>query len=210
MWLRAERQAAGRGRQGRQWQSPAGNLYASTLVRLMPTDPPAPTLALVAAVAAEEAIRSHLPDVARAGLRLKWPNDLLLDGAKLCGILLERVDDWVVVGVGVNVAHGPALPDRATASLAAAGSTASAAELLQTLAGAFADWLGRWRAGDLPSVVARWCERAHPRGTPLLARLPDGSSVGGTFDGLDATGALVLRLADGGARVIHAGDILLD
>src|SRR3954453_13260164 len=84
-WLRAERQSGGKGRQGRAWLSPAGNLHASTLVRIQPKDPPAPTLALVAAVALHETLRSHAPDV-----RIKWPNDLLVGGAKLAGILLER------------------------------------------------------------------------------------------------------------------------
>ncbi len=85
LWLRAERQTGGRGRQGRAWLSPPGNLYAITLVRPRPDDPPAPTLALVAAVALHEAVALYAP-----GVRIKWPNDLLFDGAKLAGILLER------------------------------------------------------------------------------------------------------------------------
>src|SRR5436853_1339519 len=87
LWLRAERQTGGRGRQGREWHSPAGNLYASTLVRLRPADPPAPTLALVAAVALHE-VASAFAGGAR--IEIKWPNDLMVGGAKLSGILLER------------------------------------------------------------------------------------------------------------------------
>ncbi|UVO52565.1 biotin--[acetyl-CoA-carboxylase] ligase [Sphingomonas sp. SUN019] len=207
LWLRAERQTAGRGRQGRAWDSPEGNLYASTLVRLRPGDPPPATLALVAAVTLEEVVRLLLPTP--RGLVLKWPNDLLLDGAKLSGILLERADDAIVIGFGVNIAHHPDLPDRVTTSLAEQGVAVTPAEFVTRLAEMFAAWLHHWRHDGLSPIVARWTERAHPPGTPLIARLPDGEAVEGTFDTLAADGALVLRLADGGVRVIHAADVFL-
>ena len=209
LWLRAERQTAGRGRQGRAWESPVGNLYASTLVRLSPGDPPAPTLALVAAVALEETVRAALPNDRARQLALKWPNDLLLAGAKLSGILLERADDWVVIGIGVNVAHHPALADRATTSLAAEGAAIDARDFAVRLAEMLAAWLHHWRHDGLAPVVSRWRERAHPPGTPLIARMPDGEEVSGTFETLDPAGALVLRLADGAHRAIHAGDVFL-
>ncbi|KQT33815.1 biotin--protein ligase [Sphingomonas sp. Leaf412] len=209
LWLRAERQTAGRGRQGRDWQSPAGNLYASTLVRLSPGDPPAPTLALVAAVALDEVVERLLPSPRAAKLRVKWPNDLLIDGAKLSGILLERSGDWVVVGIGVNVAHHPALADRATTSLVAEGVAIDAATLAARLAEMLAAWLHLWRDDGLSPVTARWRERAHPPGTPLVARLPDGECVEGRFDTLGDDGALRLRLAGGATRVIHAADVFL-
>jgi BirA family biotin operon repressor/biotin-[acetyl-CoA-carboxylase] ligase len=207
LWLRAERQTGGRGRQGRVWQSPEGNLYASTLVRLRPGDPEAATLALVAAVALEETVRAYTNGLPPP--QLKWPNDLLIDGAKLSGILLERTGDAVVVGIGVNLADHPHDLDRATTSLAAHDVSVGAATFLDTLVDAFARWLAVWRGQGLAPVRARWIERAHPAGTPLSARLPDGSTLEGLFDGLDAAGALVLRLADGGRRVIHAADIFL-
>ena len=206
LWLRAERQTQGRGRHGRAWSSPAGNLYASTIVRLRPSDPPAPTLALVAAVALEECVAAYLQ---RGGLLLKWPNDLLLDGAKLSGILLERADGAVVIGVGVNLADHPDLPDRRTTSLSAHGIVADPADFIETLAGAFARWLGRWRGEGLAPVRARWLDRAHPPGTALSVAAPDGGTIDGLFDGLDRDGALILRLADGDRRVIHAGDVFL-
>lgn len=209
LWLRALRQTAGRGRQGRVWNSPSGNLFASTLVRLSSSDPPAPTLALVAAVALDEAVRLALPDEHAWQLALKWPNDLLLAGAKLSGILLERTGDWVVIGIGVNVTQHPDLPDRATTSLQAQGATCDAGAFLDVLAVRFDAWLTVWRTQGLAPVVARWRERAHPPGTPLVARLPDGEEVPGIFDALDASGALVLRLADGATRVIHAADVFL-
>ncbi len=116
VWLRAERQNAGQGRQGRAWDSPVGNLYISTLIRLRPSDRPAATLALVAAVALEETVRTFGESAS-----LKWPNDLQVEGAKLSGILLERVEDAVILGIGVNLAHHPEGLDRVATSLAAHG-----------------------------------------------------------------------------------------
>jgi BirA family biotin operon repressor/biotin-[acetyl-CoA-carboxylase] ligase len=207
LWLRAERQTAGRGRQGRAWTSPPGNLSASTLVRVRPTDPAAASLALMAAVALHETVSVYLGSAATAVL--KWPNDLLVAGAKLSGILLERADDAVVIGMGVNLAHHPDLPDRATTSLAAQGATVSPSDLLETLAEAVARWLSRWRGEGLGPIRSAWLDAAHPIGTALSARLPDGSTADGLFDGLDADGALILRLATGERRVIHAADVFL-
>lgn len=207
VWLRAEQQTDGRGRQGRAWRSPPGNLYASTIVRIAPHDPPAPGLALVAAVALEETIRSLLPDP--RGLRLKWPNDLLFDDAKLSGILLERAGDHVVVGIGVNVAHHPALDERATTSLHAHHARIDVAELLERLADRFTAWLATWRGRGIAPVAAQWSARAHPAGTILSVRLPDGAVLEGAFAGLDADGALLLSGRDGARHVVHAGDVFL-
>jgi len=206
LWLRAERQTAGRGRQGREWVSPLGNLYASTLVRLRPADPAPATLALVAAVALEEAVSAYL---GAARVQLKWPNDLLLAGAKLSGILLERSGDAIIIGFGVNLAHHPTDLDRVATSLAAQGISVDPDDCLVTLSDGFARWLGKWRGEGLAAVRDRWMARAHPPGTALTARLPDGTAVDGLFDRLDGDGALILRLADGGTRVIHAGDVFL-
>lgn len=229
LWLRAERQTAGRGRQGRQWDSPAGNFYGSTLVRLRAGDPAAATLGFVAAVALAEVVaeiiepsasaldggasRSLLERTAqqrgdrKGGLRLKWPNDLLLHGAKLSGILLERAGDDVVIGIGVNLAHHPDLPDRPTTSLAAHGAALDAAAFAPKLADAIARWIERWRADGFAPVRERWLELAHPIGSPLRAVLPDGDVVEGAFETLDAYGVLILHLADGTRRSIHAGDV---
>lgn len=209
LWLRAERQTGGRGRQGRAWNSPEGNLYVSTLVRVRPGEPPAATLALVAAVALEETVSTFLlPGLRRGTPILKWPNDVLIDGAKLSGILLERADDAVIIGFGVNLTHHPVDLDRPATSLAAHGPAPDPEIFAETLAELFARWLSRWRDGIAP-VRDRWLARAHPKGTALTARLSDGSAIDGLFDGLDAQGALILRLADGTSRVIHAGDVFL-
>ena len=202
LWLRAERQTGGRGRQGRGWHSPEGNLYASTLVRLHPSDPPAPSLAMVAAVALQEVVSAYAPV---HQVLIKWPNDLLVEGAKLAGILLERSDDAVVIGIGVNLAEHPEWLERPATSLRAlTGSAPDPAVFLETLADAFARWLGRWRGEGLAPVRSRWLAAAHPIGTALSTSAGDG-----LFEGLDDTGALRLRLADGTSRVIHAGDIFL-
>lgn len=206
-WLRAERQTGGRGRHGRAWQSPAGNLYASTLVRLQPGDPPAPTLALVAAVALHEVVQAY---AGGAEIRIKWPNDLLAGRAKLSGILLERCGDAVIIGFGVNLADHPSDTPRPATSLAAvAGVAPDPAAVLADLAASFAGWLSRWRSEGFAPVRARWLERAHPRGTALSTTGADGASLDGLFDGLDDDGALRLRLADGSSHVIHAGDVFL-
>ena len=205
VWLRAERQTLGRGRLGRTWVSPAGNLYASTLVRMRPSDPAAATLALVAAVALEEAVSAYVPGMAL----LKWPNDLLIDGAKLSGILLERAGDAVVIGIGVNLAHHPTDTDRRATSLAVYNVAIAPEDFIDTLAEAFARWVERWRGQGIDGVRRRWVANAHPAGTPLTARLPDGPALDGLFEGLDPEGALILRLADGTRRVIHAGDVFL-
>ncbi|KRC82059.1 biotin--[acetyl-CoA-carboxylase] ligase [Sphingomonas sp. Root241] len=203
LWLRAERQTSGKGRQGRAWDSPAGNLYISTLVRVRPGEPAPATLALVAAVALEEAVSLF-------GVQpmLKWPNDLLVGGAKLSGILLERVEDAVIIGFGVNLAHHPVDLDRPATSIAAHAPAPEPQVFAETLAEIFARWLSRWRDGIAP-VRDRWLARAHPLDTALTARLADGTSTEGLFGGLDAQGALILRLADGTTRVIHAGDVFL-
>jgi BirA family transcriptional regulator, biotin operon repressor / biotin---[acetyl-CoA-carboxylase] ligase len=199
-WLRADRQTGGKGRQGRAWRSPPGNLYASTLVRLQPGDPPAPTLALVSAVALHEVVAAHAPQV-----RIKWPNDLLADGAKLSGILLERQGDAVIAGFGVNLAHHPEDIDRPATSLAAlAGLAPEPAAFLEMLAEAFARWLVRWRADGVHAVRRQWLVAAHPAGAPLAT-----SEGEGLFEGLTEEGALQLRVADGTLRVIHAGDVFL-
>ncbi|MDF7773897.1 biotin--[acetyl-CoA-carboxylase] ligase [Sphingomonas sp. AOB5] len=205
LWLRAERQTAGKGRQGRAWESPVGNLFASTLVRLRPSDPQGATLALVAAVALEDAVSTFLPGQAM----LKWPNDLLIDGAKLSGILLERVDDAVIIGFGVNLAHHPEGLERPVTGLAAHGVTPDPHIFLETLAESLERWIARWRGEGLGPVRDRWLARAHPMGTALTARQADGSSQDGLFGGLTGDGALILRLADGSSHVIHAADVFL-
>jgi len=201
-WLRADAQSGGRGRAGRSWSSPPGNLYASTIVRLHRGEPEPATLALVAGVALEEVASAY---AGTGRLRLKWPNDLMVGSAKLAGILLERADDAVVIGFGVNLAHHPETLERPTASFATLGLAApDPGGFALDLAEALARWIARWRGEGLAPVRARWLERAHPIGSALAA-----NGVEGLFEGLDAQGALLLRRADGSIETIRAGDVFL-
>ncbi|WP_347567216.1 biotin--[acetyl-CoA-carboxylase] ligase [Sphingobium sp. BYY-5] len=205
-WLRAGRQTGGRGRMGRVWESPTGNLYCSTLVRIGPNDPLPHTLALVTA----NAVHALVAPLCAGQARIKWPNDLLVDGAKIAGILLERVGDAIVIGIGINVAGHPTHLDRSVTSLAAQGADdAQAGALLERLAQLFAHWLAIWRAQGLDPVRTHWLLNAHPTGTAMRVVQPDGEVVEGAFDTLDRQGMLILRLANGQSRAIHAGDIIL-
>lgn len=138
------------------------------------------------------------------------PSPSLAGRGKLSGILLERGGDAVVVGVGVNLAHHPELPDRPATNLSALGVAAPEPHIfVDAMAEIFARWLGIWRDTGLEPVRNAWQEHAHPVGTALDVNLPDGTRIAGLFDGLTSDCALRLRLADGPNRVIHAGDVFL-
>ena len=203
-WLVARRQTSGRGRAGRAWNDGAGNFMGSTVVDLRAGDPLPQTLALVTGLAVHRTVTA-LPD-APSALQLKWPNDLLVGTAKLGGILLERHEARVIVGVGVNLARAPEVPDRATASLGGAIEVDVFAELLATQ---FAADLARWHSGEWPTLRAEWLARAHPVGTLLTVQDRDHGPIMGAFAGLGDDGTLHLRLADGGTRAISAGDVEL-
>ena len=206
-WLVADRQSAGRGRQGREWTDAMGNLMASTVVRLTGHEQNSACLSFLAGLAVYETV---LPRLSLPGdLQLKWPNDLLLSGAKLAGILLEREGNAVVVGIGVNLANSPRIAGRATVSLGQFGPPPDRDDFAQDLASAFAAELRCWRTHGLESVLARWRAAAHPEGTPLTVHTQTGEPISGTFDGLAPDGALQLLLANGLRRVIHAGDVVL-
>jgi BirA family biotin operon repressor/biotin-[acetyl-CoA-carboxylase] ligase len=200
-WVRAERQTAGRGRQGRAWAMAPGNLAASVLVRLRPSDPPSAQLSFLAGVALHQVAAAY---VAPARLMLKWPNDLLLDGAKLAGILCERAGDRVIAGFGVNLATAPAIEGRET--IAFPPPPPDPDRFLEALAMAFEEHLALWRREGFEPLRALWLRAAHPLGTLLsLSGDPD---LQGQFDGLEADGALRLRTAQG-VRIVHAGDVAL-
>ena len=203
-WLIALAQDAGRGRQGREWESPRGNFHGSTLIELRPGDPPAPSLALACGLALIRAVEMAAP---ATGLMLKWPNDLLLGPGKLGGILLERSGDRVVAGFGVNLASAPSLPDRATSALSAVVLVTPQA-FAPLLAAAFARELDRWRS-DREGMVSMWMESAHPIGTTLTVHGSPEELLEGKFAGLEPDGALRLRLGSDEIRVIRAADVSL-
>jgi len=196
-------QEAGKGRQGRTWVSAPGNFYGSTLVELRDGDPAAQSLSIAAGLALVEAVDAAVPGQA---LMLKWPNDLMLLGRKLAGILLERSGERVAVGFGVNLASAPALQDRQSASLSAQVTPEAFAPLL---AGSFARLLGLWRSSQPMLLVQAWLARAHPVGTRLSVHSGPNEKVSGRFDGLEPDGALRLRRDDGTLDLVRAGDVEL-
>ncbi|MCC2601002.1 biotin--[acetyl-CoA-carboxylase] ligase [Sphingopyxis sp. FBM22] len=202
-WLVADRQSAGRGRLGRAWGDGFGNFMGSVAIHLTKTDPMAATLALVAAVALTDTVKALAPDLP---MQMKWPNDLLLDGAKCAGILLERSGDAVVIGIGVNLVSSPDLPDRRTACFADYDVTFSRDLFGDALAIALMDALRCWRDEGVAAIVHRWLAIAHPIGTPL--RVSE-QGIDGLFHGLNPDGALRLKMADGHIVEVHAGDVEL-
>lgn len=206
-WLVADRQVAGRGRQGRKWFDGSGNFMGSTVVHPTDRDPPVHTLTLVASVALYEALLPLIPDP--SALQIKWPNDLMLKGAKLSGILLEREGQAVVLGIGVNLAAAPELPERETIALADVGPVPSRDAFAEVLAESFARELDRWRQFGLAPIMRRWLAAAHPLGTSLRVHGEESQAIEGQFAGLSDEGSLLLRLEDGTTRAIHAGDVML-
>ncbi|WP_338425522.1 biotin--[acetyl-CoA-carboxylase] ligase [Sphingopyxis kveilinensis] len=202
-WLVADRQTSGRGRLGRAWGDGQGNFMGSTVVHLTVGDPSAATLALVAGVALAKTVAALAPDV---GALLKWPNDLLIDGAKCAGILMERTGNSVVIGIGVNLVTAPELPDRPTATLSGKGAAVDRDHFANALGIAMIDALWTWRQEGVASVVCAWLPLAHPVGTPL--RVSE-QGIDGFFDGLAQDGALRLRRDGRETMLIHAGDVEL-
>ena len=215
LWIWAGAQRAGRGRAGRSWASPAGNLYASLLVRPRVPLATALQLSLLAGVAAHDAVSAL---AAGAGvtpsLRLKWPNDILLNDAKLGGILLESQagaqEDAaaVVIGTGLNLARAPGDLARPVASLADAGIAVEPAQAFAALAWATAEWIAHWQEGaGFETIRGAWLERARPLGGSISVHL-GAELVSGIFLGIDEIGAL--RLAtEAGERRITAGDVAI-
>ena len=193
----ARRQTAGRGRSGRTWTSPEGNLYFSLLLR--PARPPgeAAQLSFVAALALAEAVA--IP------VALKWPNDVLASGRKLCGILLEGAEAWLVIGCGINIVSAP---DGATC-LRREGSPAAPDDVLDAFCVSFLAWRSRWLSDGFAPVRTAWLDRAAGLGAPATARVGR-ETFRGAFADLDEDGALVLDMGLGGRRRIAAGEVYFD
>jgi len=207
--IRADRQTSGRGRRGRVWASPPGNLYSSTLLRPRCRPAEAAQLGFVAALAVAAAIGELASAVT---ISCKWPNDLLANGKKVAGILLESEmvagdrPDFVILGVGVNLASSPAETSYPATSLAQeeAGEIAPAT-MLTAFIGRLAEWLKVWREGGFAPIREAWLARAIGLGEPIRVRLERGT-LDGRFLDLDDDGALLLDSA-GGRRRIAAGEI---
>lgn len=218
LWVVAARQTRGRGRLGRSWVSSAGNLHASLVVSGFGEAAIAPQLGFVAGVAAMRAVRAAAGDA--HDFALKWPNDLLLDGAKLGGILLECVSvptgdartpvaPVAIVGIGVNCAEAPGdLPYDARALLSLGPQAPSAVQLFALLSDAFVETFELWRGGEgFAQLRDVWLSHAAGLGADIGVALAR-ETLQGRFETIDATGRLVLSTLDG-ARTIEAGDVLL-
>jgi BirA family biotin operon repressor/biotin-[acetyl-CoA-carboxylase] ligase len=207
----ARRQTRGRGRRGRAWVSPEGNLHLSIVLR--PNLPPARAgeIAFVAALAAAEACASFARD---ADVRCKWPNDVLVDGRKCAGLLIESSItgaslDWIVAGIGINLAAHPDDAEYPATHLAAhAGRAIAVEEGLAALGAAFAGRYDEWRRLGFRPIRESWLARAAGIGKPVRVRL-ESEEFTGTFTGLGGDGALVVTMPDGSTRRVTAGDVFL-
>lgn len=209
LWIVAREQTAGRGRHGRRWGSPPGNLYASLLLTSPCEAALAPQLGFVAGLALHDAAAS-VAGLSAPRLALKWPNDLLVDRAKTAGLLLEgesRAGQFdVVMGFGVNIASHPGDTPYPATCLKDHTPVATVETMLTALSEAWVTRLASWsRSGGFGPIRADWLERAAFLGDTITIRLPEGP-VTGRFTGLDPSGRLELEMA-AGRRVIDAGDL---
>ena len=210
VWLRADRQTAGRGRRGRAWESPSGNLAATLLIAPARPASECAQLSFVTAIAAADAASGFAPN---ADIKVKWPNDVLANGRKLAGILLESASGgegtltFLAIGIGMNLAHFPPGTEFPATSLAALGVSApSPSAALAQLAAHFAKWYDTWMTSGFSPIREAWLARAAGLGTRIRARLTQ-EETSGIFEGIDDTGALILREAQGRTRVIAAGEV---
>ncbi len=202
--LLARRQTAGRGRMGRKWASGEGNLHLSVLLRLEAGPLLAPGhWSILAAVAVHEATAQYVPVEGR--LRLKWPNDVLLDRGKLAGILLDLADGWLVIGIGVNLAHAPRGLGRAVACLADVAPAPDAEAFARVLLTRLLHWRNRYEAERFAPVRSAWLRAGHRAGEALTAGEGSGR-IAGLFHGLGDDGSLVLATADG-LRAVISGEV---
>jgi len=212
LWVTARRQLTGRGRQGAPWISQAGNLYASLVLERTFALPEAAQLPLVTALALHDALAGMLGT--GAGFAIKWPNDLLLNGRKIAGILAESKSladgrPAIVIGSGVNCAHHPQDTRHPATSLAAAGYSVTPDDLFVAFSSAMADRLLVWNNGDgFGKIRAAWLDRAAGIGGTIHVRLPQ-TTLEGVFAGLDTDGQLILRQGSA-ERTISAGELFFD
>jgi BirA family biotin operon repressor/biotin-[acetyl-CoA-carboxylase] ligase len=209
LWITAEAQSGGRGRRGKSWVSPPGNLYA-TLLLTEPSPPAlAPQLSFVAGLAVHDAVAACAPGLAPK-LRLKWPNDVLLDGRKLSGMLIEAESQprfSLAIGIGVNCVSHPLDTGYGATDLQANNVPIAAQGLLPRLAAAMSARVEQWAAGaGFATIRSDWLARAASLGETILVRLPE-RELTGIFEGIDADGRLLLVTPDKTTETVAAGDI---
>jgi BirA family biotin operon repressor/biotin-[acetyl-CoA-carboxylase] ligase len=200
----AREQTAGRGRHGRHWVSPPGNLHASILLRLDLPDSRLAEVGFVASLAVADVVDAFAPGRAM----LKWPNDVQVDGAKLSGILLEQAGTAIIIGIGINVQQIPADTTYSATSLRRiANSEIAADDVCHALLDALARRLHDWQAEGFNAVRHAWLARAHPPGTQLSITTSMRRMLG-RFAGISDSGALLLETAEGRQEFV-AGDVIV-
>lgn len=210
LWVTAARQTAGRGRRGNAWTSESGNLFASLLLADAAPAAHLSELCFVVALAVRDAVAEAAPALAGL-LKLKWPNDLLLDGAKLAGILIEAESigdrSIMVAGIGVNCAHHPENPAYPATDIATSGATVTPEHLLRALSRTMLARLDQWdRGSGFPAIRAEWLTHAAGIGGDIRVRLAD-RELTGRFETLDRMGRLMLRLPAGTLEAITVGEV---
>jgi BirA family transcriptional regulator, biotin operon repressor / biotin---[acetyl-CoA-carboxylase] ligase len=207
LWITAQRQTAGRGRQGKVWDSGQGNLAATLLLRPAGLEAVISQLSFAAALAVAQMAVHFAPDTV---IQVKWPNDVLGNGKKLAGILLESGRNergrWLAIGIGVNLAQFPQptqFPATSLAQLSIAPPSPDTA--VRVLAARFAHWYDVWMNLGFETVRAAWLARAGGLGGAICAQLPH-ETLTGIFEGIDASGALLLS-EQGQIRAIAAGEV---
>lgn len=213
LWIVARRQSAGRGRRGREWVSETGNLAATLLTTTRKGPAEAAQITFVAALAAADLLCTFVPAPL---VTIKWPNDVMIEADKAVGILIEsgahRMGGlWLAVGIGVNLAHAPTATERPATAIGGhlkgeVRATPSADEAAEVLAHHFAIWMDRWESLGFAAVLDAWVARSRGLEGACTARLGH-ETISGTADGVEADGALRLKLADGSVRLISAGDV---
>jgi BirA family biotin operon repressor/biotin-[acetyl-CoA-carboxylase] ligase len=206
----AARQSAGRGSRGREWLSPAGNMALSVLIRPALAPAKASIFPLLAGLAVAEAAREALPP--GVAPMLKWPNDVLLAGKKCAGLLIDAAPgqgriEWMVIGMGINVAYAPEVSGRETTCLAAHGARAAAPEVARAVLEKLSRGLEILARSGPSVIIMAWLEHAHPIGTELEVKSPHYHAVG-IFEGLTPAGELLLRVEDR-IETVSTGEILL-
>ncbi|MAU42049.1 MAG: biotin--[acetyl-CoA-carboxylase] ligase [Kordiimonas sp.] len=210
-WIMAAEQTSGRGRRGREWVSQTGNLYCSLMLRLPYGLQKTSELSFVTALAVADTVRALLPKEVEVPVHCKWPNDVLISGEKVAGILMETaatvdVPAWVVIGIGINLKSFPAdTPFPATAIRVHSQIEPARSYAMEVLAHNMDGWIGKWQTMGFNVIRRAWLSRAAGLGEEITVRLPT-ETLKGCFVELDPDGALVLQMLSG-RRKITAGDI---
>ena len=213
LWIGAKRQTAGRGRRGRAWETDTGNLAQTLLITLDKPPLEAAQLTFVASLAVYDLVARYVPP---SLVTIKWPNDVLLDGRKVSGILLESGSLgegrlWLAIGIGVNLKTAPLGTERPATAIADHLSAdhlnaPSFEDGTVALAETFDHWMNQWTGNGFEVVRDAWVKRTPGLFGPCIARLTH-ETIEGVADGIEPDGSLRLRVADGSVRIVSAGDV---